>query len=520
MAARVTTMLAMAAALAVPRVAAADPPPTSVVRYDGHQVLRVEPADEDELAQVLDLADDVWTERVGLGAPVDIRISPQGRAALDITGISYEVRVADVQSAVDMERARLVATHDPASASEWFDDFRDWNAINAYMDTLAALDPELVTIESVGMSLEGREIRALRLNSPAATGKAAMIISGTMHAREWLSPMTVMCIAETLVNDYGADSDTTSLLDALDLVIVPVLNPDGYVYSWQAERYWRKNRRGGYGVDLNRNWDYQWGGQGASNNPNDENFHGEGPLSEPESQALASYIEGFDHAVAHLDFHSYSELILYPWGYQFGAAPDEGMLSMLAGQMSSAIQGTHRHYSSPIQGSDLYPAAGVVDDWSYGVHDMMSFTVELRGNDFVIPPSEIVPTCEENLAAVMVLAQWASEQADPVPTSGDDDGGASDDGLDAGDDDDASADGGAGDMGGDGIASDGGDEGPGGTAADGGAGGDGQPGALPPGFGGEGLPAGGCACTQGRQPMPPWWLMLGLLGLRRRRRAA
>lgn len=486
---------------------------TTPLRYDGHRVLRVEPTGPAQLRRLLALADDVWTERPGLGAPVDVRVSAATQAQLLAEGFVFEVRIPDVQQAVDAERARLATPLDPAAASDWFSEFRDWNAINDYMDTLAALRPDLVSIEPVGTSLEGREIRALRLQSPATTGKAAMLLTGTMHAREWLSPMTVMCIAEAMVQGYEADPATTELLDALELVIVPVINPDGYVYSWTSERYWRKNRRDGHGVDLNRNWSYAWGGQGASDNPFEENYRGAGPLSEPETTALAAFIGANEHLVAQIDFHSYSELVLYPWGHQYGAAPDEAMLSGLAGQMAGAIGATHGHAYAPIQGSDLYPASGVVDDWSYGEHGMMAFTIELRGNDFVIPPSEIVPTCEENLEATLVLAQWAREQGDPVPVP-EDDGDGTTTGAGSGDDDagdDPPPPGGTGGGDDDGSTS-GDDEDSGARWSD-----SGQDGALPPGFGDDDE-AGGCGCHQPGPGARGWWVLLMGLGLGRRRR--
>jgi len=221
----------------------------------------------------LELAEDVWTERPGLG-PVDVRVSAATQKMLDAEGFSYALRIADVQAEVDAELARLGAAPDPSAASDWFEEFRDLDAINAYIDVLAGQRPDLVSLEVVGSSLEGREIRALRLTSPATTDTAAMLLTGTMHAREWLSPMTVMCIAEAMIEGYESDPAITEVLDSLELFIVPVLNPDGYVYTWQADRYWRKNRRGDYGVDLNRNWDHAWGGQGASNYPYDENFRG------------------------------------------------------------------------------------------------------------------------------------------------------------------------------------------------------------------------------------------------------
>ena len=266
-------------------------------------------------------------------------------------------------------------------------------------------------------SLEGRTVRGIRVGADAP-GKASLLLTGTMHAREWLSPMTVSCIADRLVTGYGNDAVVTELLDVTDVYIIPVMNPDGYVRSWQGERYWRKNTRNGHGVDLNRNWGYEWGGQGASSDPSAEDYRGSSAFSEPETQIVRDFVEDHDDLVAHVDFHSYAELIIYPWGYGFDAPPDEAQLQALAGGMRDAIAGVHGRAYQPIQGADFYPASGAVDDWAYGAAGLMSFTIELRGQDFVIAPSQILPTCDENYAAVLDLLAWTAEQSDAQPGSG------------------------------------------------------------------------------------------------------
>lgn|GEM_PF-645420 len=512
----------LAVVASVSTSASAAPPP---VRYDGHAAVRTWPTDDEALRAVLSITDDVWTERVGVG-PVDVRLSPEGLAALAATGIDYEVRIADLQVGIDEERARLSAAPDPAAApGAWFSDFKDVNAVDAYLDTLAAEVPDLVTVQEVGSSLDGRPIRALRITAGSAEGKAAVFFTGTQHAREWLSPMTVMCIADTYARAYGTNPRITDVLDAIVLYVIPMVNPDGYAYSWNGDRYWRKNTRGGYGVDLNRNWGYQWGGDGSSGSLGDETFRGDAPFSEPETQAVKAFVESKPEGVAFIDFHSFAELVLYPWGYQYGAAPDDVLLAQIAGEMASAIESSHGNDFQPIQGSDLYPASGVIDDWAYGEHGMMAFTIELRGSDFVIGPQHIVPSCEENLEASLVVTEWATQFSDPpsggdgggtgepggdgpnddhggddVPQDDDGDDGDDDDGTGFGDDDDDDGDHddhaeGDDDDGDDGL---------------------GLPGALPPGFGMDGQVA-GCGCrSRGATPSPAL-LLLVLLARRRRR---
>lgn len=499
--------------------------PATRVRYDGHKVVRVVPSDGEELRLVLELADDVWSERIGPG-PVDVRIAPDRLPVLDASGIDYDVRIADVQTAVDTEAQRLQAAPGPQAVGAFFDDFKDYAAVDGYLDTLHAEAPDITAVTVVGQSLEGRDIRALEIGAPAS-GKAAVMFTGTMHAREWLATMTTTCIADRFVRDYGTDPHVTELVDALDIYVIPIINPDGYVHSWQSDRYWRKNRREGYGVDLNRNWGHGWGGQGASTNPYDETYRGAGPFSEPETQVVRDFMAARPELVAHIDFHSYAELIIYPWGCCYESAPDEMELSSIAQNLSGAMQGVHGRYYQPIQGADFYPAAGAVDDWSYGEQDLRAFTIELRGNDFVISPSAIEPTCEESFAAVLELADWAMQfsEVDPGPetgTGGPDPGHTSGPGghtsgpmpPDPGPTTGAPP-GGPGDLGTTGAVAESGGIAEG--SEDDGGGGLPDPGALPPGFGERSEAGCGCSARAGSGGF--FWLVgLWMVSLRTRAR--
>jgi carboxypeptidase T len=394
-------------------------------RYDGHAIVRVHAPTRADLARVTAIAEDVWTHRPGPGA-VDVRVAPERLAELRATGLRLEIRVADVQARVDEERDRLASRSDPAAGGDFFSDFRDYDEVMAKLDALAASAPDLAEVVELGSSLDGRAIEGLRIGNADAP---AVLYTGTMHAREWLATMVAMCVADHFVSGYGSDAHVTELLDELEIVVVPMLNPDGYAVSWTSDRYWRKNTRDGYGVDLNRNFGYAWGGDGASGYPYDETFYGDGPFSEPESAALRDFVEGHGGFVAHIDFHSFAQLVLYPWGHTYDAAPDSADLASIASSMSSAMAVETGYDYTPIQGSDLYPASGVVDDWSYGEHGMMAFTIELRGNDFVVSPSQIAPACAENVAAALALADWALEHTGGAPDDGGSETGGGTDGA-------------------------------------------------------------------------------------------
>jgi hypothetical protein len=238
---------------------------------------------------------------------------------------------------------------------------------------------------------------------------------------------------------------------------------------------------------------------------------------------LRDFVEGHGGFVAHIDFHSFSSLVLYPWGHTYDAAPDAADLSSIAAAMSNAIAGVTGYDYAPIQGSDLYPASGVVDDWSYGEHDMRAFTIELRGDDFVVSSSQIAPACDENIAAALVVADWALEHHGGAgDDGGSDTGGGTDE---AGDehpdptlDDEAGHDDAAGTTG-HAVDDDGNADAPDADDDDAGEGeGDQDPDALPPGFGiADGQ---GSACRVApHHDRKSALLLLAIAATRRRRRA-
>jgi murein tripeptide amidase MpaA len=205
------------------------------------------------------------------------------------------------------------------------------------------------------------------------------------------------------------DPAIRELVDHTTLWVVPVVNPDGYQYSWGTDRYWRKNRRDRHGVDLNRNFGVAWGGEGSSRNKRSEIYRGEHEFSEPESAALRDLARR-ERIALHVDFHAYGQLILYPWSYTASPARDRDRLAAIGDRIASAMYAAHHTPYRLMAGVELYPAAGTATDWAYGDAGATSFTIELRPRGrggFVLPPEEIRPTCDEGLAAVLALQSAA-----------------------------------------------------------------------------------------------------------------
>jgi murein tripeptide amidase MpaA len=274
----------------------------------------------------------------------------------------------------------------------------------------------LISKYGIGTSLEGRTLYAVTITSPVGgPDKPALCFNADQHAREWITPMTAMYIIDRLVQTYDTDPDVQMMLDRLIFYIVPINNPDGYVYSWDVDRMWRKNRRnngdGTYGVDLNRNWSVGWGGPGSDGETYSETYRGPWPFSEPETQVVRDYILDHPEIVGHVDIHSYGQLAMWPYGYDYiePPEPDRSIMSGIANDMVDAIFATHGVVYTPQPCHQLYLCSGICIDWVYDEGGAYSWTFELRDTGyygFILPPEQILPTGEEIYAAISTLAEY------------------------------------------------------------------------------------------------------------------
>lgn len=365
--------------------------------------IRVDCRDADACARAEEVALDVWSEERAPGEPLDVVV-----AAADLDEFADDAYVViddDIDATAAAEAARL-RSPEAAATADFFAEFRDYKAIDARMTELAELAPDRASVHGIGSTLDGRTIDALHVVTAAGDAdKVPMLINATQHAREWISAMSATCIADRLVRGYDTDPKVRAFVDSTDLWIVPVVNPDGYQHSWASDRYWRKNRRGGFGVDLNRNWSVAWGGAGSSANKRSDIYRGDRPFSENETSALRTLVK--DKGIRlHVDLHAYGQLVLFPWTWTDKKADDHARFAAVGDDVASAIYAQHQNKYRLMRGVELYPAAGTMTDWMYGEAQATSFTIELRprsGGGFVLPPREIKPTCDEAFAAVLAL---------------------------------------------------------------------------------------------------------------------
>jgi len=283
-----------------------------------------------------------------------------------------------IRSAVTL-RQRFGALDFPAKDSS----FHNYKELETAMRSLAARAPEVASVFSLGKSTQGKDLWAVRLNKGATgkqpSNKPGIVFLGTHHAREHLSTEVPLLLAKHLIDNQG-DAEIKRLLETRDIYFVPMVNPDGVEYDIEGGKYhmhrknMAKNRDGSTGVDLNRNYAWGWGGAGASPNPSDDTYRGPAAFSEPESTAVRDFVNARPNLKVLLSYHTFSELILYPWGGSNDELPDKKALAAfkaMAGEMSTMTGYT------PQQSSDLYIATGDTCDWAWGEKGIFAFTFEL-----------------------------------------------------------------------------------------------------------------------------------------------
>ncbi|NXO51860.1 CBPO Carboxypeptidase, partial [Aramus guarauna] len=352
------------------------------------------------------LFEDIWA-----GEDLHIRVPAplvqEVKDSLDQHMISYKVLIPDVQKLVDQSMPRERSSHRQVPDGYVYTQYHPMEAIYQWMTQIQKNNSELVTQHYLGKTIENRTMYYLQISQPSDKTKKIIWMDCGIHAREWISPAFCQWFVKEILHNYKSDPKISRFLQNLDLYILPVLNIDGYIYSWEKDRLWRKNRSpymNGtcYGTDLNRNFNSSWGSIGVSYNCSSEIFCGSGPESEPETRAVAQLIERKKSDIlCYLTIHSYGQYILTPYGSTTKPPSNSEELMHVAKQAAAALMGKYgTSYEVGSTSLILYSNSGSSRDWAHTIGIPFSYTFELRDKGtygFILPPDQIQPTCEETM---------------------------------------------------------------------------------------------------------------------------
>lgn len=294
--------------------------------------------------------------------------------------------------------------------------FRTYSQCVALMDSIHTNHPSITTDKIfLGIMNNGNFLWGMKVsdNPDVDEDEPEVLFTGMHHAREPIGMEICLETMKRLTDGYGTDTLLTRLVNEREIFFVPIVNPDGYEYNRMTNPngggMWRKNRvenyDGSYGVDINRNYGYNWAydDDGSSPVPYDETYRGEFAFSELETQAMRDFVNAH-HFVFMINYHSYSNLYLWPWGYDYIYTPDDALFTAIGDSLSR-----YNGYT-PQVGWELYPTNGDSDDWAYGAqgeHDKIySFTPEV-GEWFWPDPSQIPEQIEENQGPNLVIIDLA-----------------------------------------------------------------------------------------------------------------
>ncbi len=386
-------------------------------------VVRIYYADRAELA-ALSARLDVWAVHPKEGY-LEAGVTPAQYFSLLASGYRVEI---DTAQTTEINRPNVLLPGQ-INAIPGYPCYRTVEETFAAAQAIATTYPTLAQWIDVGDSwektaaggLDGYDLLVLKLTNQNTPGpKSKLFVMSSMHAREYAPAELNLRYAEYLISHYGVDPDVTWLLDTNEIHLLLQANPDGRKHA-EAGLSWRKNTNNAYcantnsrGADLNRNYPFQWGGGGSSGDECNETYRGPSAASEPETQAVIDYVQSqypdlrpddlttpapITTSGVFLDLHSFSELVLWPWGFTNSAAPNGTALQTLGRKFA------YFNNYEPQQAIGLYPTDGTTDDFAYGMLGLPAYTFEMGTSFFqacTAFDNTIVP---DNLPALVYAAK-------------------------------------------------------------------------------------------------------------------
>lgn len=407
---------------------------TLLFPQDNWKKVKIFPSTTDGFARLEQLSaglDEAFPEKDG---SVSMFISTSDFAKLKTLGMPYEVVIDDWHAyyaslpvLTPEEKDEFIQQNKQQFGVEGFGygsmgGFYTFQEAVNQLDSMYARYPNLITPKfQIGTTENGRPIWAVKIsdNPNQDEGEPQALFDGLIHAREPISMMTVIYYMYYLCENYGTNPEVTYLVNNREIFFVPVLNPDGYEYNRQTDPngggFWRKNRRnngGSYGVDLNRNFGYMWGydNSGSSPNPPDEDYRGPSAFSEPELAGYRNFVNTKNFKT-YINFHSFQNAMLYPWGYINAQTPDNAIYEDFCSYMAQ-FNGYVYGNGGTVLG---YNSNGSARDWFYGEQTTKpkafgyTFEIGSSSDNFWPPQSRIFPLAQGNLRPLLFKSWVAGE---------------------------------------------------------------------------------------------------------------
>ena len=334
------------------------------------------------------------------------------------TGLRYIVSQRDIEQFLVN---RNMPNRDPMGG------FRTLAEIEAELDDMIADFPELISERiSIGETIEGRDIWAVKISdSPNEDeDEPEVLFVALIHCREVITQALLFEVMHMLLDSYGEDERLTRLVDEREIWFIPCFNPDGYAYNEEINPngggMWRKNKRdnedGTIGVDLNRNWGFEWGRDNIGSSPNGDSntYRGTAPFSEPETQAGREFINERNFTIT-IFFHSYSNLCIIPPAYDYAHVPHRGVCMALTERFIR-----DNNYLSGTGWEVIYLVNGDSDDWIYGSDEheqILPFTIEIgtRQDNFWPPQNRVQTLIDENIEACLAAMEFCDNPNRALP---------------------------------------------------------------------------------------------------------
>lgn len=299
----------------------------------------------------------------------------------DVTGVNYETMeiealLSDEELAqIQAQKTRIKFSFPESLALGPDQEYFNPQEVEDFLRDIHARYPDITELKSIGKSLEGRDIWAIKIsdNVRVKEQEPAILVNAMHHAREVMTPEITTDMISYLTSNYRKLDNVTRWVNETEIWVVPMFNVDGNNKMWDGNSMWRKNTRNGHGVDLNRNYPYGWNScKGSSSSTGAQDYRGTEPASEPETKAMMNLVAELK-PVFDISYHSYSEIVIFPYGCRPNRTPTEEAVEIIGAEIGKKI-----NYKPGTAWELLYNADGGDIDWMYTEHQVIPYVIEVN----------------------------------------------------------------------------------------------------------------------------------------------